>query len=50
MSYFSFQIKMPKKKNNHKKPGAGIGEEIRIAVNLSLRKFLKTDENKGKIT
>ncbi|PSN46949.1 putative ATP-dependent RNA helicase YTHDC2 [Blattella germanica] len=39
-------IKMPKKKNNHKKPGAGIGEEIRIAVKLSLRKFLKTDENK----
>ena len=40
---------MPKKKNDHNKSGAGIGEEVRIAVNLSLKKFLRTDENKGKI-
>jgi hypothetical protein len=40
---------MPKKKYNHNKSGAGIGEEIRIAVNLSLKKFIRTEENKGKL-
>ncbi|XP_069677317.1 3'-5' RNA helicase YTHDC2-like isoform X2 [Periplaneta americana] len=36
---------MPKKKHNQR-PVVGIGEEIRIAVNLSLKKFLRTEENK----
>jgi hypothetical protein len=40
---------MPKKKYNHNKPGAEIGEEIRIAVNLSLKKFLRMEENKGRL-
>ncbi|PNF38747.1 putative ATP-dependent RNA helicase YTHDC2, partial [Cryptotermes secundus] len=36
---------MPKKKQN-KKPEGGIGEEVRIAVNLWLQKFLRTEESK----
>jgi hypothetical protein len=40
---------MPKKKYSHTKPGAEVGEEIRSAVNLSLKKFLRTEENKGKM-
>lgn len=40
---------MSKKKYNHNKPAAKIGEEVRIAVNLSLKKFLRTEENKGKL-
>lgn len=43
-----WQLSMPKKKFNNK-PGAGIGEEVRIAVNLSLNKFLRTEENKGEL-
>jgi hypothetical protein len=39
---------MPKKKQN-KKPEGGIGEEVRIAVNLWLKKFLRTEESKGKL-
>jgi hypothetical protein len=43
-----WQLNMPKKTFCNK-PGAGIGEEIRTAVNLSLKKFLFTEENKGKL-
>jgi hypothetical protein len=39
-------LNMPKNKFSNK-PGSAIGEEVRIAVNLSLKKFLRTEENKG---
>jgi hypothetical protein len=39
---------MPKGKHN-KKPEGAIGEEVRIAVNLWLKKFLRTEESKGKL-
>jgi hypothetical protein len=43
-----WQLNMPKKKFSNK-PGSGIGEEVCIAVNLSLKKFMRTEENKGKL-
>jgi hypothetical protein len=39
---------MSKKKQNNK-PEVWIGEEVRIAVNLWLKKFLRTEESKGKL-
>ncbi|XP_063233748.1 3'-5' RNA helicase YTHDC2-like isoform X2 [Bacillus rossius redtenbacheri] len=37
---------MSRKKQQHKKLEDSIGEEIRIAVNLVIKKFLNSDENK----
>jgi hypothetical protein len=39
---------MPKKKYYNNKREGEIGEEVRIAVNLYLKKFLRTEESKGK--
>ncbi|XP_066993237.2 3'-5' RNA helicase YTHDC2 [Anabrus simplex] len=37
---------MPRRKQKDNKSGVTIGEEVRIAVNLALQRFLKTDEQK----
>jgi hypothetical protein len=41
-----WQLNMSKKKFSNK-PGAEIGEEVCFAVNLLLKKFISTEENKG---
>jgi hypothetical protein len=43
-----WQLNMPKKKFGNK-PEGEIGEHVRIAVRLSLNKFLHTEESKGKL-
>ena len=43
-----WQLNMSKKKFGNK-PEGEIGEHVRIAVRLSLNKFLRTEENKGKL-